>query len=126
MERSLSRRRFFAVAPAVPLLFSQQPAAPSVPPAFPAHDPDLVREVVGVSHGNIARVKELVSARPALARVSWDWGYGDWESPIDDRVWDRYEMEPVDLRGDRFQTPHMLLKHDASIFTSVFVFLEKS
>ena len=83
MERSLSRRRFFAVAPAVPLLFSQQPAAPSVPPAFPAHDPDLVREVVGVSHGNIARVKELVSARPALARVSWDWGYGDWESPID-------------------------------------------
>ena len=46
--------------------------------------------------------------------------------PIDDRVWDRYEMEPVDLRVDRFQTPHMLLKHDASIFTSVFVFLEKS
>jgi SAM-dependent methyltransferase len=45
--------------------------------------------------------------------------------PIDDRVWDRYEMEPVDLRVDRFQTPHMLLKHDDSIFTSVFVFLEK-
>jgi len=45
--------------------------------------------------------------------------------PIDDRVWDRYEMEPVDLRVDRFQTPHMLLKHDASIFTSVFVFLER-
>jgi len=45
--------------------------------------------------------------------------------PIDDRVWDRYEMEPVDLRVDRFQTPHMLLKHDASIFTSVFAFLER-
>ena len=46
--------------------------------------------------------------------------------PIDDRVWDRYETEPVDLRVDRFQTPHMLLKHDEAIFTSVFVFLEKT
>jgi SAM-dependent methyltransferase len=45
--------------------------------------------------------------------------------PIDDRVWDRYEAEPVDLRVDRFQSPHMLLKHDDAIFTSVFVFLEK-
>jgi len=45
--------------------------------------------------------------------------------PIDDRVWDRYEMEPVNLRVDRFQTPHMLLEHDEAIFTSVFVFLEK-
>jgi SAM-dependent methyltransferase len=45
--------------------------------------------------------------------------------PIDDRVWDRYETRPVDLRVDRFQSPHMLLKHDAAIFTSVFVFMEK-
>ena len=45
--------------------------------------------------------------------------------PIDDRVWDRYETPPVDLRVDRFQSPHMLLKHDDAIFTSVFVFLEK-
>ena len=43
----------------------------------------MVREVVGASHGNLARVKALVTARPALARVSWDWGYGDWETPID-------------------------------------------
>lgn len=45
--------------------------------------------------------------------------------PIDDRVWDRYETPPVDLRVDRFQSPHMLLEHDEAIFTSVFVFLEK-
>ena len=45
--------------------------------------------------------------------------------PIDDRVWDRYDTPPVDLRVDRFQSPHMLLKHDEAIFTSVFVFLEK-
>lgn len=45
--------------------------------------------------------------------------------PIDDRVWDRYDTPPVDLRVDRFQSPHMLLKHDEAIFTSVFVFLER-
>jgi len=42
-----------------------------------------VREIVTVAHGNLARVKELVTARPALARASWDWGFGDWETPID-------------------------------------------
>lgn len=49
---------------------------------FPTHEPDVVREVVGVSHGNIARLKELVDRQPALARASWDWGFGDWESAL--------------------------------------------
>ena len=39
--------------------------------------------MVGVSHGNVARVKELVGRQPALAKVSFDWGFGDWESCID-------------------------------------------
>jgi hypothetical protein len=50
---------------------------------FPAHEPELVQEVVVVSHGNVARLKELVGRRPALAKVSFDWGFGDWETPID-------------------------------------------
>jgi SAM-dependent methyltransferase len=45
--------------------------------------------------------------------------------PIDDRVWDRYETEPVDLRVNRFQTPHMLLKDGEAIFTSVMMFLRR-
>jgi len=45
--------------------------------------------------------------------------------PIDDRVWDRYEVEPVDLQVNRFQTPHMLLKDGEAIFTSVMMFLRK-
>jgi SAM-dependent methyltransferase len=45
--------------------------------------------------------------------------------PIDDRVWDRYQSEPVDLRVNRFQTPHMLLKDGDAIFTSVMMFLRK-
>ena len=38
--------------------------------------------MVAVSHGNVARVRELLSNRPALANASWDWGYGDWESAL--------------------------------------------
>ena len=87
MIESFSRRGFLGLAPALPLAFSsQQPApAPAAAPAssFPQQESDLVREIVTVAHGNLARVKELVTARPALARAQWDWGYGDWESPID-------------------------------------------
>jgi len=87
MFESISRRGFLGVAPAVPFAFSVQssttPQAPDPGAAFPAQEPDLVKEIVGVSHGNLARVKELVSAHPALARASWDWGFGDWETAID-------------------------------------------
>jgi hypothetical protein len=50
---------------------------------FPAHEPELVQEVVLVAHAQTARLKELVGKRPALAKVSFDWGFGDWETPID-------------------------------------------
>src|SRR5262245_65333050 len=50
---------------------------------FPSHAPELVEEMVAVSHNNFARVKELVGRQPALAKVSFDWGFGDWETPID-------------------------------------------
>lgn len=55
---------------------------PVVWPGFPAQDPALVREVVGQSHSNVDRVRELVTAQPALAKATWDWGFGDWESAL--------------------------------------------
>jgi hypothetical protein len=51
-------------------------------PGFPAQDPAFVQEVVGASHSNLARVRELVEAQPALAKASWDWGFGDWETAL--------------------------------------------
>ncbi len=51
-------------------------------PDFPSHDPAIVREVVGASHTRLDRVRELVEARPALAKATWDWGFGDWESAL--------------------------------------------
>src|SRR4051812_14990613 len=51
--------------------------------AMPQQDPAAVREAVGTSHGNLARIRELVEKQPALARASIDWGFGDWEACID-------------------------------------------
>src|SRR4030095_48161 len=42
----------------------------------------MVREIVGVSHRDLARVKELVGQHQTLAKASWDWGFGDWETAL--------------------------------------------
>lgn len=49
---------------------------------FPQNEPSRVQAVVGASHGNFDRVKELISEQPALAKASWDWGFGDWETAL--------------------------------------------
>ncbi|HEX6853078.1 MAG TPA: hypothetical protein VF139_16905 [Candidatus Polarisedimenticolaceae bacterium] len=80
-----TRRDFLVVGSAVAAagLVSPVFAAPEpVPDAFPSHPPDLAREMVGVSHANLARVKELVAARPSLAKAAWDWGFGDTETAL--------------------------------------------
>jgi hypothetical protein len=84
-----SRRRFLGTIPAialipasVPDIAGQSANATSLPPTFPRYDPALAREIVGASHSNLTRVKELVSARPALARAAWEWSLGDWETAL--------------------------------------------
>ena len=64
-------------APGEPVWPSPEPArgAP-VDDSFPSQHVALAREIVGVSHGNLARVRELVQQHPALAKASFDWGYG--------------------------------------------------
>lgn len=49
---------------------------------FPHHEPKYVQEVVRFSHFNLDAVREIVEARPALAKSAWDWGFGDWESAL--------------------------------------------
>jgi hypothetical protein len=94
MAQRWSRRSFFGLSSGFPAFglspFATKAWGQSPPSAqtfasdvFPAQDPALVREVVGVSHRDLKRVQELVERQPALARASIDWGYGDWESCID-------------------------------------------
>lgn len=49
---------------------------------FPAHPPELVREMVIAAHFDLKRVRELVESRPALAKAAIDWGFGDWEDAL--------------------------------------------
>lgn len=85
---SVSRRSFLAAAPAAALLVPSAvsargtQASPAVSAAFPTHDPDLVRDFVGASHGRTDHVRELLAKQPALANAAWDWGWGDWETAL--------------------------------------------
>jgi hypothetical protein len=94
MTQRWSRRSFVGLASGfaalgVPLFarkaWGQSPVASpsSASDMFPAQDPALVREAVGVSHRDLRRLQELVERQPALARASIDWGFGDWEACID-------------------------------------------
>src|SRR5580693_3692775 len=93
MRKSISRpnsvsRRKWICAAGIGLPLAQVIAAPppeklEVTDKFPMQPPELVKEMVTVSHGNVKRVRELVEAHPALAKASWDWGFGDWEAAID-------------------------------------------
>ena len=82
----LTRRDIFVCAAALAgsssAIHGRTPEPQVVSPAFPSHEPTLAREMVGVSHGNAARVRELLDAHPALAKAAWDWGYGDWETAL--------------------------------------------
>lgn len=93
-ERMVTRRRLLLAsvtsAFALPwtMGFSEGPSEadgdPSglVHPGFPRQHPERVRDTVLYSHFNLARVRELVEQSPALARATWDWGFGDWESAL--------------------------------------------
>jgi hypothetical protein len=45
--------------------------------------------------------------------------------PIDERVYNRYESEPVDLAENPYRSPHMTVRLGDTIFTSVMAFLRK-
>ncbi len=85
-----NRRRFVRTLPLAGLAGAAWPArawsltqAPPPPEDwFPKQDPALAQEVVGVSHRDLARVRELVERQPALARAGIDWGFGDWETAL--------------------------------------------
>ena len=49
---------------------------------YPGINDNMASGIVGASHGNFDKVKELVNSRPELAGASWDWGFGDWETAL--------------------------------------------
>lgn len=79
--KSFSRAQFIRVATmgsvalTIPVLGQQDKPVPL--------STDLVKDFVGVAHGNFARVKELLLQEPQLLHASYDWGGGDFESAIE-------------------------------------------
>jgi hypothetical protein len=61
-------------------LNAQQQQPQEKPPPL---DGNLVKDFVGASHNNLAKVKELLEAEPHLLHASTDWGWGDFESGIE-------------------------------------------
>ena len=49
---------------------------------YPSIDDTIVSDIVGKSHFDLETVKSYVEKRPELARATWDWSFGDWESAI--------------------------------------------
>lgn len=85
----LCRRTFLVTSASLCCAAAARPSAlvPPIPtsspdPTFPHQPPALVRAVVGASHRDLDKVKELVEAHPPLARAAWDWGFGDWETAL--------------------------------------------
>lgn len=54
----------------------------TIHPLYPSTDPEEIRQVVGAAHTQFEVVKELVTARPELAKATHDWGFGDVESAL--------------------------------------------
>jgi hypothetical protein len=87
-----SRRQFIVVSSALAAstlasqLFAQQPDAapgvPKAPPKPPSPPADKVREAVGQSHRSLAAVRALIDETPLLVNACWDWGGGDFETPL--------------------------------------------
>lgn len=93
-QRGASRRDVLAVLPLTgvaavlgPVVARSDDRAESSdegapPSSFPRQAEDEVEEIVRVSHFDVDRVRTMITVRPALARASWDWGFGDWESAL--------------------------------------------
>lgn len=48
----------------------------------PAIELNVVQEFVAKAHGDLERVKELLTQEPGLINATWDWGGGDFETAL--------------------------------------------
>ncbi|MBC7914958.1 MAG: ankyrin repeat domain-containing protein [Pyrinomonadaceae bacterium] len=67
--------------PALPSVIMAEPTNPSRSVNDPLSS-DLVHQFVGAAHGDLAKVKELLTKNPTLVNACWDWGNGDFELAI--------------------------------------------
>ena len=71
------------VSLAIPGIVTSAQSVNQNPERPPQLKPEIVKEFVGVSHGNFDRVKEMLENDHLVLHCSWDWGGGDFESGIE-------------------------------------------
>jgi hypothetical protein len=59
------------------------PGAGQPPPKPPALPIDRVQAMVVQAHRSLEKVRELAEATPLLVNACWDWGGGDFETPLE-------------------------------------------
>jgi len=88
MSVEFSRRTLLGIVPGLAVghhlssVMPMQSASKTIYDQFPAQDPKLVQSMVGVSHFDLEKVKELVGKSKEFANAAWDWGFGDWETAL--------------------------------------------
>jgi hypothetical protein len=75
-----------AFAQATPLVNSlrndQKTISMDLPEQYPAYASDLIRTIITVAHFDLDKLKGLIGPHPQLVKSAWDWGFGDWETPL--------------------------------------------
>lgn len=72
----------FAAAGDVVHQYSNNSSGETLYYRYPAINDEMVGGIVGASHANFAKVKEMLTKRPELATSCWDWGFGDFETAL--------------------------------------------
>lgn len=49
---------------------------------YPACSAELIKAIVTVAHFDLNKLKDLIDPHPHLVKSAWDWGFGDWETPL--------------------------------------------
>ena len=53
-----------------------------LPEQYPAYSAELIKTIVAVAHFDLNKLKDLIDPHPHLVKSAWDWGFGDWETPL--------------------------------------------
>jgi hypothetical protein len=53
-----------------------------MPEQYPAYTAELIKAIVTVAHFDLTKLEYLIDPHPHLVKSAWDWGFGDWETPL--------------------------------------------
>lgn len=61
---------------------AQKGSSMDLPEQYPAYSAELIKAIVTVAHFDLNELKDLIDPHPHLVKSAWDWGFGDWETPL--------------------------------------------